>query len=69
MSANVKDGLKFRSGDFSLQDLPRPGAEKVLDNIDLRTLIKSDNTKTVVQLAEQLGCPGSTIHNHIKIFE
>ena len=30
---------KFRSIDFSLQDLPRPDDEKVIDNIDLRTLI------------------------------
>ena len=43
---------KFRSGDFGFQDLPRPGAEKVLDNIDLKALIKSDNTQTVVQLVE-----------------
>jgi len=60
---------KLRSVDFSLQDLPRLGAEKVLDNIDLRVLIKSDNTQTVVQLTEQLGCSESTVYNHLKILE
>ena len=38
----------------------------MLDNIDLRALVKSDNTQTVVQLAEQLNFSENTIHNHLK---
>ena len=57
---------KFRSRDFSLKSLPRPSAEKVLDNDVLRALIKSDNTQTVEQLAEQFSCSESIVDNHLK---
>ena len=60
---------KCRSGDFSLQGFPRPGAKKVLDHIDLKAPVKSHNTQIVVQLAEQLGCSESTVYNHLKILE
>ena len=46
---------KFRSGDFYLEDEPRSGRPTVIQDEDLRTLVETDPSQTVREMAEELG--------------
>ncbi|CAD1474642.1 unnamed protein product [Heterotrigona itama] len=57
---------RFRSGDFSLSDVPASGRPtEVVDNDEHGSLIESNPRQTVQDLANRLGASLSTIQEHL----
>jgi histone-lysine N-methyltransferase SETMAR len=56
---------KFRSGETSLEDKPRPGRPTELDNDALLSLVESDPRRTTRELAQTLGSSNVTVANHL----
>ena len=57
---------KFRSGDTSLKDEPRPGCSLDLDRDALRELVEYNPRKSTRELALDLNTSQSTICGHLK---
>ena len=57
---------KFRSGDTSLRDEPRPGRSSDLDQDALRELVECNPRKSTRELALDLNTSQSTICRHLK---
>lgn len=57
---------KFRSGDFSLEDEPRSGRPRVIQDEDLRTLVETDPSQTVRGIAEELGVSSHAVFDGLK---
>ena len=47
--------MKFRFGDFSLEDEPRSGRPTVIQDEDLRIQVETEPLQTVRGMAEELG--------------
>jgi len=56
---------KFRAGNYSLKDEPRPGRSVELDEDVLQILAEQNPIVTVEELTEKLGLGHSTIHRHL----
>jgi histone-lysine N-methyltransferase SETMAR len=56
---------KFKQGDFSLEDAPRSGGPRKVNNEDLEALLEDDPGLTQTELAMQLGVDQSTISLHL----
>jgi histone-lysine N-methyltransferase SETMAR len=52
---------KFKSGNLYLDDEPRSGRPKVLDDAVLLTVIESNPELTIQELSERLHCSWSTV--------
>jgi [histone H3]-lysine36 N-dimethyltransferase SETMAR len=57
---------KFKSGDRSLKDKPKTGRPLKIDDDTLNSLVESDPRKTIHELSQDLGCPRTTVQNHLK---
>uniref|UniRef100_A0A0K0EMP3 HTH_48 domain-containing protein n=1 Tax=Strongyloides stercoralis TaxID=6248 RepID=A0A0K0EMP3_STRER len=57
---------KFRNGDTSLEDKEGRGRNSVLENEELRTLVKQNPCTNVKKLAQKLDVSTGTISNHLK---
>lgn len=57
---------RFRSGDYSLEDLPRKGRPVEVDNDRLREQIESDPKQSCEDLAIDFECDPSTIWKHLR---
>ena len=57
---------RFRSGDFSLADVPRSGRPVEVDEGRLLMLLEEDSRQTARSLAELLESSKSTVHNHLR---
>lgn len=56
---------KFRSGNFSLEDSPRPGAEKKFEDEQLESLLNENPAQTLKELAEILDVNESTVSRRL----
>jgi len=57
---------KFRAGNFNIEDEPRSGRPKNLDDDVLQTDIEANPKTTLKELSYRLQCPKSTVHRHLK---
>ena len=57
---------KFRSGNFSLQDVQRSGRPVGVDDDQLMALIEANRHVTVRELAEKTNASIGTVHEHVK---
>ena len=57
---------KFRSGDFSLEDEPRSGRPIIIQDEDLRTLVKTAASQTVRGMAKELGVSFHAVFDGLK---
>ena len=58
--------MKFRSGDTSLKDEPRPGCSSDFDDDALKTLVKCNAHQSTRELADKLNTSQSTICRHLE---
>ena len=56
--------LKFRAGDFSLDDAPRSGRPVEVDSDQIETLIENNQRYTMREIADILKISKSSIENH-----
>jgi len=47
--------LRFKDGDFSVEDKPRPGQTKKFEDKELEALLEEDQNQTQEELAEFIG--------------
>jgi len=52
---NHVGNLRFKDGDFSIEDKPRSGQTKKFEDKELEALLKEDQSQTQEELAESLG--------------
>ena len=57
---------KFRDGDESLEDEEGRGRPMVVDNDELKALVKTNPHTTVRKLAEELGVSHAIVLDHLK---
>src|SRR5882724_7068637 len=57
---------KFRSGDFSLTNLPRGGPEPEVDNMALEALVESNPRQTLREMAAIMECSHESIRLHLQ---
>ena len=57
---------KFRSGDFITEDEPRSGRPRVIQDEDLRTLVKTDPSQTVRGMEEELGVSSHAVFDGLR---
>lgn len=58
---------KFRSGDLSLENEPRGKPETVIDDNVLKATVDADPTKTVRDIAQNMGVSPMTISRHLSL--
>ena len=58
--------VKFRSGDTSLKDEPRPGCSSDFDDDALKALVKCSPCQSTWKLADKLNTSQSTICHHLE---
>jgi [histone H3]-lysine36 N-dimethyltransferase SETMAR len=56
---------RFRSGDLSLEDKPRPGRPSGIDNDVLKSIIEEDPRLTTHQIADILRVGQTTVYEHL----
>ena len=52
---------RFKSGDFDLKDIERPGQPKKCEDVELQAFLDKDDTQTQQQMAESLNVGRRTI--------
>ena len=57
---------KFRSGDISLEDAPRSGRPRALQDNELRTLVEDDPSQTARGIAQKLGVSHHAVLHGLK---
>lgn len=57
--------LKFRKGEFSIEDEPHTGRPPELNDDDLVALLASNTRQSTRELASTLGCDHSTVVRHL----
>ena len=57
---------RFKSGDYSLKDLPKKGRSQEVDDVVLKELIESVPRLSTVELSAILGAHRTTIGDHLK---
>ena len=57
--------VKFRAGDFSLDDAPRSGRPVEVDNNQIETIIENNQCYTMREIADILKISKSSIENHL----
>ena len=57
---------RFRSGNYSLEDEPRPGYPQEFDDNLLRKIVEQNPSVLVEELAKQLQSTHSMIHQHLQ---
>ena len=60
-----KGFVKFRSGDFSLDDAPRSGTPGEVDSDQIETLIENGQRYTMRETADILKISKSSVENHL----
>ena len=58
--------VKFRSGDTSLKDEPRPGRSSDFDTEALKSLVECNACQSTRELADKLNTSQSTICRHLE---
>jgi len=58
--------VRFRAGDFNLEDKPRGGRPSSIDNEVLKEQIESDSSQTVREFALILNVQHKTIENKLR---
>ena len=58
--------VKFRSGDTSLKDEPRPGRSLDFDAEALKSLVECNGRQSTLELADRLNTSQSAICHHLK---
>ncbi|XP_014487685.1 PREDICTED: histone-lysine N-methyltransferase SETMAR-like [Dinoponera quadriceps] len=56
---------KFKNGNRSLEDVERKGRPQKLDDDILRAMVDSDPRQTIRELSLKIGCPWSTVQDHL----
>ena len=59
--------MKFRAGDFSLDDAPRSGRPIKVDNDQIKTLIENNQRYTMWKVAKILKISKSSVENHLHL--
>ena len=57
---------RFASGDFEIEDKPRPGRPSEIDDQALLELVEANTRLTTTKIAATLGCDLSTVSRHLK---
>ncbi|MGL5636946.1 MAG: hypothetical protein ACRDD0_08680 [Bacteroidales bacterium] len=57
---------KFKSGDRGLNNAPKSGRPSKLDDDILKSAVEADPRKTIKELSAELGCPWTTVKDHLK---
>ena len=57
--------VKFRSGDFSLENKPHGRPQSKVNNDKLKAIIESDTSQTTCELASKFSVSTSTILDHL----
>nr|APL98298.1 putative DD34D transposase [Bactrocera tryoni] len=57
---------KFRSGNFDLEDAPRPGRTLEADVDKIKSLVDANRRITTREIAERLNLSNATVHKHMK---
>lgn len=57
---------KFRAGDVNLEDLPRSGRPRVVEDSTVRHLLDEEPDISTDDLARRLGVDSTTVHRHLK---
>ena len=57
--------VKFRAGDFSLDDAPRSGRPVEVDSDQIETLIENSQRYTTREIADILKISKSSVENHL----
>ena len=57
---------KFRSGNFNLEDAPRPGRPLEADVDKIKSLVDANRRITTREIAERLNLSNATVHKHMK---
>jgi len=52
---------RFKDGDFSVEDKPRSGQPKKIEDKELEALLEEDRSQTQEELAESLGVTQQTV--------
>ena len=60
---------KFRSGNFNLEDAPRPGRSLEADVDKIKWLVYANRRITTREIAERLNLSNATVHKHTKRLE
>lgn len=58
--------VKFRSGETSLKDEPRPGRSSGFDDEALKSLVESNPRQSTRELAKTLNTSQSTVRRHLE---
>ncbi|CAK9810886.1 Histone-lysine N-methyltransferase SETMAR [Anthophora plagiata] len=58
--------VKFRSGDTSLQDEPKPGRSTDIDDHPLKVLVEQNPRQTTRELADKMGTSQTIVCRHLK---
>lgn len=58
--------VRFRSGDFDVEDKERPGQVKKFENAELEAILNEDSCQTQQELADSLGVTQQAISHRIK---
>ena len=57
---------RFRSGDFHLKDVPRPGRPTQVDDDRIKAMIKNNWRSTTREIAEKLNISHTCVERHLK---
>ncbi|CAK9820142.1 Histone-lysine N-methyltransferase SETMAR, partial [Anthophora quadrimaculata] len=57
---------KFKNGNRNLKDAARKGRPQKLDDDILKAMVDSDPRQTIEELSLKIGCPWSTVQDHLR---